>query len=719
MENGYYKIDLHVHTPASSDYKGKRSEDEYVNILKGAYDNKVDLICITDHFTVKGYIELMKRKEEVITLWSGLKKRGDTDVSVFHKIEEEYELFRNLHILMGVEIKVSPGIHYVIVFNEIIKPEDVENFLVEISKKEVKDNYGISEYMLPINSLQFFEFVENNFGDSCFIYGAHCDSEAGLIESLKNLRTERLNILKNKKLICLSFNKENTRKYVIDSLIPQIRKERRAPLNFIQCSDFHGRRGEKVGVFYFLVEQDSKKICYKTLFERLSKSELVKTALDTAKERYEHFKKGKIVFPLGELSSEKIREKEDNLKKIICSILNSNKGIIEFEVISKEELKEDINKTIEILLKEILDKTYVFGEIIGIHYQIFQLSKSKYTVLLEFDNSKRLYLYKNICYIIDENETSKIRAAKAYEIEALVAEKIHYRFGKYQDELLREISKDSAKIKKSLLSFSLIYKIDRYIKHIEPLKDFSIDVLEWEPLSDDVKKTVEEYTNGVWNGDFIVLNRRLFSQTKGGRYFQSYLRISPPTYNISLEKPSTKLSEVKKGDILLGPNGACFLVLKDKKMLTATPIFKIRLTSENKVTSNILIGYFKSSFLQWYIQTLGYEDLTDFIIGNPLPLLQNMDKIGRDIDANVNNILVEEEKYFDEISKVKEDDLKLEKITKRHNENCEKYLRNIDKCIFDCLGIKKEGAERIYKDLKKIDVYDYNGFENLKEMFKD
>ncbi len=35
-EEGWYAIDLHVHTPASKDYKGRKNEDEYKDIIKKA-----------------------------------------------------------------------------------------------------------------------------------------------------------------------------------------------------------------------------------------------------------------------------------------------------------------------------------------------------------------------------------------------------------------------------------------------------------------------------------------------------------------------------------------------------------------------------------------------------------------------------------------------------------------------------------------------------------
>jgi predicted metal-dependent phosphoesterase TrpH len=49
MQQTYYKMDLHIHTPASSCYEGAKEDDEYIKILEAALEKQLDIIAITDH----------------------------------------------------------------------------------------------------------------------------------------------------------------------------------------------------------------------------------------------------------------------------------------------------------------------------------------------------------------------------------------------------------------------------------------------------------------------------------------------------------------------------------------------------------------------------------------------------------------------------------------------------------------------------------------------
>jgi len=56
MPDDFVRIDLHIHTPASSsDYKGPKDDGEYLRILRKAKSQKLAVIAITDHNTIEGY----------------------------------------------------------------------------------------------------------------------------------------------------------------------------------------------------------------------------------------------------------------------------------------------------------------------------------------------------------------------------------------------------------------------------------------------------------------------------------------------------------------------------------------------------------------------------------------------------------------------------------------------------------------------------------------
>jgi predicted metal-dependent phosphoesterase TrpH len=58
------KIDLHVHSPASADYLGDRTDREYFALLKECKRAEVGAIALTDHNTVNGHIAIDRLSKE-------------------------------------------------------------------------------------------------------------------------------------------------------------------------------------------------------------------------------------------------------------------------------------------------------------------------------------------------------------------------------------------------------------------------------------------------------------------------------------------------------------------------------------------------------------------------------------------------------------------------------------------------------------------------------
>ena len=87
----WWKIDFHVHTPASSDYKNKSIEPE--EWLKNAMNQKLDAVVVTDHNSGE-WINLLKEKNEQLK-----------------KSDYKPEWYRELVIFPGVEITVESNYH--------------------------------------------------------------------------------------------------------------------------------------------------------------------------------------------------------------------------------------------------------------------------------------------------------------------------------------------------------------------------------------------------------------------------------------------------------------------------------------------------------------------------------------------------------------------------------------------------------------------------------
>jgi predicted metal-dependent phosphoesterase TrpH len=64
MKTDFIKIDLHVHTPASSCYKGPKKDEEYLRILRFARSNDIKILGISDHNSIDGYKRILNIKDK-------------------------------------------------------------------------------------------------------------------------------------------------------------------------------------------------------------------------------------------------------------------------------------------------------------------------------------------------------------------------------------------------------------------------------------------------------------------------------------------------------------------------------------------------------------------------------------------------------------------------------------------------------------------------------
>ena len=108
MESDFVKVDLHIHTPASSCYEGKKSGDEYLRILRQAKARELKVISFTDHNSIEGYKELLKLKERMISEKRSLSSITDSKQakSRLQILENDLKIFDNILISPGIEFEV-------------------------------------------------------------------------------------------------------------------------------------------------------------------------------------------------------------------------------------------------------------------------------------------------------------------------------------------------------------------------------------------------------------------------------------------------------------------------------------------------------------------------------------------------------------------------------------------------------------------------------------
>lgn len=158
----WWKIDFHVHTPASHDYG--RGNDDLKTLtpkewLKRVMEKDIDGIVIADHNT-GAWIDILKSSLEELK-------------------QEGYSKYRDMHIFPGVEINVSGGIHLLAIFDRDKKSDEIARFLGAIG---YRGDFGDTS---TNTNKSFSEVVEEIIKSNGIPIPAHVDKAKGLFQELK------------------------------------------------------------------------------------------------------------------------------------------------------------------------------------------------------------------------------------------------------------------------------------------------------------------------------------------------------------------------------------------------------------------------------------------------------------------------------------------------------------------------------------------------------
>ena len=106
----WYRMDLHIHTPASEDYVEK--ETSYLDILKEAERRGLDMIAFTDHNTIAGYEAL----HDEIEFLERLEQRNRLQEHEREELAEYRRLLQKITVLPGFEFTCRFGSHTLGIF---------------------------------------------------------------------------------------------------------------------------------------------------------------------------------------------------------------------------------------------------------------------------------------------------------------------------------------------------------------------------------------------------------------------------------------------------------------------------------------------------------------------------------------------------------------------------------------------------------------------------
>lgn len=165
-------MDLHLHTPASSDYQ--EPHVSYLDILRQAAARGLDIIAITDHNTVAGFAAMQKEVEQL--LW--LESRGRIDPAEQRLLDEYRRVLGKLLVLPGFEFTATFGFHILGIFPPETPVSYLEHLLLTLRVPPASLRVGSQMVGATSDVLTAYEVINAAGG---LVIAAHANSGNGVM----------------------------------------------------------------------------------------------------------------------------------------------------------------------------------------------------------------------------------------------------------------------------------------------------------------------------------------------------------------------------------------------------------------------------------------------------------------------------------------------------------------------------------------------------------
>ncbi len=123
----WYRMDLHVHTPASVDYIDR--DAGYIDILRRAEQRGIDILAFTDHNTVSGYAAMQSEIARLVFL----EQSGRAQADELRTLAEYRRLLDKALVLPGFEFTATFGFHILGVFAADTPLRYIEHILLSLN----------------------------------------------------------------------------------------------------------------------------------------------------------------------------------------------------------------------------------------------------------------------------------------------------------------------------------------------------------------------------------------------------------------------------------------------------------------------------------------------------------------------------------------------------------------------------------------------------------
>jgi hypothetical protein len=164
-------MDLHLHTPASSDYL--EPGISYLDILRRAEARQLDIMAFADHNTVAGY-RRMREEIDQLKLLASLKRILPDE----EKQLKEYErLLAKILVLPGFEFTATFGFHVMGIFSSEKPLRELEHILLDLNVPADQLELGSVTVGASADVLTAYEAIREADG---LVIAAHANSSSGV-----------------------------------------------------------------------------------------------------------------------------------------------------------------------------------------------------------------------------------------------------------------------------------------------------------------------------------------------------------------------------------------------------------------------------------------------------------------------------------------------------------------------------------------------------------
>ena len=167
----WYTMDLHLHTPASSDYQ--EPGVGYLDILRRAEQRGLDIIGFADHNTASGY----RRMEEEIEQLRMLRNLKRILPEEEQRLQEYERLRAKILVLPGFEFTATFGFHVMGIFDPNKPLREIEHILLDLNVPANQLETGSVTVGASADVLTAYQAIHEGGG---LVIAAHANSSNGV-----------------------------------------------------------------------------------------------------------------------------------------------------------------------------------------------------------------------------------------------------------------------------------------------------------------------------------------------------------------------------------------------------------------------------------------------------------------------------------------------------------------------------------------------------------